>query len=84
MPTVTIHSFADMLATGHKLTAFCSNVDCRHCAELDLVALAERFGAEHGGLLADIGWRLRCSACGKRGCSLILAPDLAPHNGYPG
>lgn len=84
MPQRTILTFGDMLDNCHKLTAFCSNVDCRHCADLDLEALAGRMGRGHGALLEDIGHLLRCTACGRRGCSLILSPDLAPHRGYPG
>lgn len=83
MPQCTILTFGDMLDTDHKLTAFCSNVDCRHCADLDLVMLAGRMGRDHGALLADIGHLLRCTSCGKRGCSLILSPVLAQHKGYP-
>lgn len=79
---VSINTFGALIDGRYKLGAFCNNPDCRHDAQLDLPALAERLGREHSTLHNDLAHKLRCSKCGGKNISLQLRPFVPGDPGY--
>lgn len=69
MSNETLQGAIDM---GQGIQATCNA--CDHQAVLDLVALRDRLGPEHGALHNDLVPLLVCSACGRRNASLTLIP----------
>lgn len=63
---ITIERLRDYIAHAHEITAECPA--CRHRALLDVLALAVAHGEENK--LAQIGRRLRCVNCGRKGTPL--------------
>lgn len=57
----TIQGVIDL---GHRLTAWCQNPQCGHRADLDMLALRDRFGPDHGAMYNDLVPKLVCSKCG--------------------
>lgn len=78
-----INTFRAWIDGGYAVTVHCGAENCRHRAVLDLVALSERLGPDFvtvgdpNPLIA----RLRCSLCGGKNLSLIIAPPSAPNTG---
>lgn len=66
-----LDTIGKLLDDGFELTAWCHRwVDgtvCRHHVKLDLEALCQRLGRNHGCMHWDIAPLLRCSKCGARG-----------------
>jgi hypothetical protein len=78
-----INTLGALIDTGHGLSAHCEAKApygiCGHTQQLDLEALAERLGRDHGSMHTDLAHKLRCSKCGTKGrIGLILQP---PHKG---
>ena len=66
--SITLRTIGDFLDYEHRLSGFCNG--CRRYIELDLEALARRFGRDFD--TDGIRPRLRCSACGSRDCSVVV------------
>jgi hypothetical protein len=80
MPGHTLSTLQSYIDAGHTISAHHHPgglQPCNHSADLDLVALAERYGPDFD-LVANHDWfvaRLRCTACGRKGgMSLIISP----------
>lgn len=63
-------TIAGMISGRYTVTVFCR--DCDHSARLDLEALAERLGPEHGALADTLLPKLRCSACGGKRLGMVV------------
>lgn len=68
-------------AIDQRLSIFaaCSGIPgraphCRRTARLDLGALKERLGPDHGAMHDDLVPKLRCSECGGRNVGLVVIP----------
>lgn len=68
-------TFQALIDARHGVTAFCNDVACVHSQELDLPALAARFGADAPAMASDLKPKLRCAKCGSRDVSLIYSPS---------
>jgi hypothetical protein len=55
------------------LIALCNS--CRHNAKLDMLALRDRLGPDHGSMHDDLVPLLRCHACGGKDISLIVTDE---------
>lgn len=62
----------------YLLTAYCHNPRCNHSAGLDLLALRDKLGPDHGSLHDDLAPLLVCSRCKGKKVGLILAPAKTP------
>jgi hypothetical protein len=58
--------------TGTPVTAYCNTRECGHSAELDIPALAEKLGRDHGAMHWDLVPLLRCSKCGGKSIGLRM------------
>lgn len=63
-------TLAGMIDGGYSITVFCRH--CDHRAFLDLEALAERLGPDHGALADDLLPKLRCSSCGGKQLGMLV------------
>lgn len=73
---LTIDTIGKMIATGHTLTGYCKDYQCRHRATIDLVAFARRYGVDHPCDYWSLQPRFRCSVCGHKGVTLSMGiPD---------
>lgn len=84
LPAITyplaINGIGILLATGHEITVHCSNNGCGHYGKVDLVALGEKLGLDHGTLEKDLKphfYCLKCRAAGRpdRNIGFILHPQ---------
>ena len=57
----------------HGITACCNS--CRRYQKLDLIALRDRLGPDHGALHHDLVPLLKCQSCGGRDISLLVTDD---------
>ncbi len=64
MPRWTI---ADVIAAGDTIYANCSDPRCFAGTKLDLDALADRLGPDHGAMHDDLTPLLKCSQCRAEG-----------------
>lgn len=62
--SIADNTIAGHIASHYKMWAWC--VNCHHSAQLDLQALGERLGFDHGTLHHEITPKLVCSQCGER------------------
>lgn len=76
-------TLGSLIAKGYSVTAYCD--ECQHRAELDLPALAYRYGTEArlvGSATNDPamlgGHALVCSQCKARNSSLRISPPGLP------
>lgn len=67
---------------GMTITAWCHNSACAHHAKLDLLALRDKLGPDHGALHDDLVPLLRCSKCGGKKLGLI-ASTAESHRAAP-
>ncbi len=67
----TIQTFIE---SGDKLRVYCHNSSCNHHAELDMLALRDRLGPDHGAMHDDLVPKLKCSKCGGKKVGLIHTP----------
>lgn len=69
---------------GMRVRIFCENPDCLHDAPVDIHALAERLGPDHGALAKDLIPLFKCSKCGSKHLSLRTWPaDTATMQPWP-
>lgn len=78
----TLDTIGELIDGGYKLGAFCNNPDCEHHVDLNLPALAERLGRDHGCMHSDLVPKLRCSQCGGKNISIQLRPPVPGDRGY--
>ncbi len=64
----TIQTF---IASGATYEAYCQRPTCGHHAPLDMLALRDRLGPDHGALHDDLVPLLKCSKCGGKEIGLI-------------
>lgn len=70
----TIQTFID---SGDTYRAYCQNTKCGHHQVLDMIALRDRLGPDHGAFRDDLAHKLKCSKCGGKQIGLIRSPDYA-------
>ena len=66
-------TFGALIDANYGVHAYCNA--CRHNAELNLTALADRFGRDHPSMRGDLLKVLRCSKCGSKDLSLTYSPS---------
>lgn len=76
-------TIADVIALGQTIYAYCYNPACRHITVLDMLALRDRLGPDHGALRADLVPKLRCTKCGGRQVGIISIPGTKEYGGNP-
>lgn len=83
------HTIQEFIETGDRLTAWCQDVKCRHHAVLDMAALRDRLGPDHGAMHDDLVPLLKCSKCRGKKIGLIRSPrgngqyvPTGVHTGY--
>ncbi len=75
MTALSNSTLGDMIDNGNKITVYCETWGCQHGKTLDLEALAERYGRDHGALHNDlVGLPWKCEKCGGRKVSFRLQP----------
>jgi hypothetical protein len=80
--TTTNATLGDCLDSGERIHVYCETWGCHHGKELDLAALAERLGRDHGALHNDlVGLRWRCEKCGGGKVSFRHTPGAMQY-GY--
>jgi hypothetical protein len=67
----------DAIERRDRVTIYCEGRGCNHGSQLDLVALGERLGLDHGALRADLCRKFRCTKCGSREVSFRLSSEAA-------
>ena len=60
---------------GLRISAWCHGRGCNHHSDLDLAALRDRLGPDHGAMHDDLAPKLRCKKCGGKAIGLIVAPS---------
>lgn len=73
----TIQTFID---SGDKLRVYCHNSGCNRHAELDMMALRDKLGPDHGAMHEDLVPKLRCSICGGKKVGLIRTPGTKEYS----
>lgn len=68
-----------MIDLGQGVRATCNQ--CRHAAMLDLSALRQRLGPDHGSLRADLVPLLRCKECRSKDASITIVADAPTYDG---
>ncbi|MEX0408905.1 hypothetical protein ABGN05_25015 [Aquibium sp. LZ166] len=64
----------ELIDEGYTLHAGCKENTCLRTRPLDLIALRDRLGPEHGTLHHNLAPKLRCSTCGSKNVGLIVSP----------
>lgn len=77
------YTIAEAIARGDRIWGYCIESSCRHMAVLDLLALRDRLGPDHGALRADLVPKLRCSKCGSRQVGIFSTPGTKEYGGNP-
>lgn len=72
------NTIQDLIDHGTGLSIHCSTYLCHNHAMLDLVALRERLGPDHGAMHDDLVPLFVCSKCGGKKLGLILHADCRP------
>lgn len=62
-----IKTLADVLAANESLWVNCSHPLCSHSHQLDVRALADRLGENHGAMHNDLVRLFRCARCKTAG-----------------
>ena len=84
---IRIDSLGALIRYRYDLSVHCQVRDCWNRACVDLEALAQRLGRDHGCLARDLKRYFRCSKCGSKevGFSLssadssgIVPPSIGP------
>ena len=81
MPQKTL---ADTLAARETLYVTCGHPMCGRSTKLDIAALIDRLGADHGSMHQDLVGVFRCSKCkaagrDRRPVFFACIPDYAGH-----
>lgn len=81
-----IATIGDMIASNSQLRVYCESRGCEEGRQgqwVDLQALADRLGEDHGCMHDDLKDKFRCSHCGGKLVSFRHHPDTRPKgNGY--
>lgn len=83
LPVKTIQEAIDRRET---IWVHCHASHCWHHSKLDLIALRDRLGPDHGAMHDDLVPKLRCSKCrGPKGknIGLSLIPDTKEYRAHP-
>lgn len=75
-------TFQSLIDEKAKLRANCGNPTCMRSAELDLVALRDKYGPDGSAMHADIAHKLRCTKCGDPRTFLTVHVDTAKPSGW--
>lgn len=59
------------------VSVWCHNPLCGHSGKLDLVALRDKLGPDHGAMHDDLTPRLRCSKCRGKNVGIIIHVDTS-------
>lgn len=57
----------DAIDKRDTIIAYCDASYCHHHGILDLIALRDRFGPDHGAMARDLVPKLRCTKCKAKG-----------------
>jgi hypothetical protein len=79
---LSLTTIGGLIDNGYVLRASCNAPKCRHCARLDLEALATKLGRDHGSLHKDLVPKLKCSKCGSKSIALILSSKETEGRGH--
>lgn len=71
----------NVIDSGEVIRAHCQNWECRHSAELDMLALREKFGGRAYFMASDVEPWLRCTKCHGRKAGIICTPGNAKQYG---
>ncbi|MCO5164650.1 MAG: hypothetical protein M9939_26530 [Mesorhizobium sp.] len=71
----------DVIESGDRIRVHCHNHRCHHGADLDMIALRDRFGPDHGAMYNDLVPKLRCSKCGGKKVGIICTPGTKEYDG---
>jgi hypothetical protein len=71
-------TFGSLIVEQMRVTAFCQNSRCHHNQQLDLKALAAKFGPDAPAMHDDLVPRLKCTKCGGRQIGLTYTPTVRP------
>ncbi len=80
MPGRTIQ---DVIDSGDTVTFFCHTYLCFNKSIIDMLALRDRLGPDHGAMHDDLVPKLRCTKCGKRSVGLTCTPGTKEYGGNP-
>lgn len=70
-----------MIDNRYTLRVHCNARGCGHHAEVDLQALADKLGRDHGAMHWDLVPLMRCSKCGSKDLGIQGTPTYnEPHN----
>jgi hypothetical protein len=64
----------NVIDSGDTITAYCHAYLCHHNGDLDMLALRDRLGPDHGAMHDDLVPKLRCTKCGSRKVGIIFTP----------
>jgi len=73
----------DVIDSGDTIRAYCHAYQCNHSAVLDMIALRDRFGPDHGAMHDDLVPKLRCIKCGGKKVGIISTPGTKEYGGNP-
>lgn len=73
----------DVIDSGDTIRAYCHAHLCNHSAVLDMIALRDRFGPDHGAMHDDLVPKLRCLRCGGKKVGIISTPGTKEYGGNP-
>jgi hypothetical protein len=73
----------DVIESGETITAYCHASLCNHSAVLDMLALRDRFGPDHGAMHDDLVPLLKCAKCGSKKVGIICTPGSKQYGGNP-
>ena len=71
----------DSIDRGETIRAYCHVHLCHHNAVVDMLALRDRLGPDHGAMHDDLTPKLRCTKCGGRKVGLICTPNARQYSG---
>jgi hypothetical protein len=71
-------TFGSLIAEGMRVTAFCQNSRCNNNQQLDLKALAAKFGRTRRPCMTTWCIALKCTKCGGRQIGLTYTPTVRP------
>lgn len=84
VPSSRMSTIAERIAQGDKLHIYCGRWPrCPRNMSVDLAALAERLGPDHGAMHWDLERRFRCSECGHNRSTFIVSSAAAAASSRP-
>jgi hypothetical protein len=70
---ITYRTLGDFIDDRKTVRAHCRTNLCHHSSEVDLEALAARYGRDMDFFEVDLRPRMRCTACGAKGAGFIVS-----------